>query len=223
MTINILDEKQYPWPDTEYEERIEEIPAHKVSINDTLDANRVATVRRVSTGPKFATAFDTEGKQLFRLPKDEMVRVVRSYATQESRDRDRRATKNREVCKLFSKSKEKLPAVMKKLNADVKAYAFNGVDYQNIGSLLQAAAHDRVLCDFQRAMEYMASEEGMEKLGITCAADAWDNWAATIIERFTKVYGIDRAISRSTNQVSNLMEDCERVAYLTFLDNAKWW
>jgi hypothetical protein len=220
MTINILDPNSYTSPDTTYEDYTEEVTATNVRKGDRIGGPAsTAVVATTVVGRKYVTAFNGNEDQILRVELDEKVTVTRRKIDQATRDADRQYIKNIGVCKLYAGTNYRLPRAMEKLNDDVKAYRFNGVDYQRLGAVIEAAAMDRVYEDFKQAMEYLAKREEDRPVN---AAAAWDLWYDEQVKWMLTPHR-HRAISNSTNVISNLIEHAQVEAVAKFLDLGKWW
>lgn len=210
------DEDYYPIPDSQYETYETETTARNVRRGDVLDGKKVKDNK---TGPKWSDISDTSGKRIMRVYAGTTLSVTRKRETDVSREVSRRADKNRAIARELVNFDP-----LESMNVAAREIAKNISDYQQtsywqIGNLLTSQAKAKVELRFRATVEYFAEKEDFDG----DLVDVLDDFVADLKEGML-VSHRHRSISRSTNQLSNLIEDCEREAEAEFIHQAeRYW
>lgn len=212
---------RYVEPDTTWEEYSETIPARQVRKGDVLTTG--GTVADLTVGHKFVTARIADGRQLFRVPLDEEVRVYRRRETEASRERQRIYDKNRSLERtLEADFTADVAAAIAKINEHYEKDWTVG--YQQIGALMEAQAERALWRRYAALVENAHSADARDDWALKGAdhATLMDAYIEELKEQLTEGYS-NLGIGRSSNQLSNLMEDVERAATVQFIRNRRWY
>lgn len=208
-TVDLLAATEAAEPETTRDEIVVQVlPIKDVRLGDTVEEQVVANK---TTGPKWTVLENAEGKRITRLENDVEVSAIRTEKTQEFLQSNRRYLKNEQIRETLSGLGSATQVALEKVTVDID---FNGyADYGSISALLAAQAGDRVLSQVSLMAQH--AKAGQDLLDIYEMA----------VERFKDILASDyrnRALSRSTSVVSNLLEDCEKEAMAEFINRAQW-
>lgn len=216
FSLNLDD---YNAPDTEWEDYDETIPARNARMGDRF-AGGSAVFSKVANGHKYTTIFGSVGQQLFRGPLDDEIIVTRRRETKASRERTVRADKNRRVVREYNTAVktlgDELSKALRMLVEEVEQFHY--VDYWKIGNLMAEQAERRLWVEFIQSIEYSSTRDEYNE-----PVDFLDEFLGELKERMWKRHDFTRSISRSTNALSNLLDDVMREQTAKFIDHTKWW
>jgi hypothetical protein len=206
--MDILNPDSYPEPETEYELVEEEVTARLVHKGDTLNYREVA---KVKNGTKWTDITDKDGDMIVRVPIDEKLFVTRKRETEASRARTTRAMNNRSMAKKLAKWEPSAPAAFSKMSEHMdKGWM---VDYSPLATFMEAQAEDQVMRRFKQAAEFLNKKDDFDG-DLVAAHEAFcDDLRADFMKSYNHT-----AISRSSNQMANLLQDVQREAQAKFLD-----
>ena len=176
------------------------------------------TVETIKVGTKKIEARDGDVKRnlIFYVDRDTEVDVIRSLPTEEEREAERRAYRNRVIAKFVEGADLDWQAAKTKFDEDLKSVGVGELDYHSFtySNLIYAQAEYGVKKaimkwreNLQRRLDEGDAEVGLNLSGDVDWVEAFDRWAADAKERLLD-YGF-RGNSRSTSQVSNILEDIE--------------
>lgn len=208
----------YPEVDAEYEDFSVQINAKYAMKGDRFEGGN-AEFGKITNGHKYTTIFDKDGRQLWRGELYDIITVVRTRETSESRERTRRVDSNRRIIREVQKADldRRLNAAVEKIQKEVSEYHF--VDDRYVGSLLTAQAERRVWAHFLQAAEYVQTSDDHTGDPVSFL----EEYLNELKNQLIKQYPYNRALSRSTSVLSNLYEDVEAEAIADFIDGTKWW
>jgi len=214
MTI-LTSRDHYPEPEREFELRVETVPARDVNAGDVISDGTV--VHRSKNGTKWTELFDANEKRICRILSDTDVTVTRKHETEASREaRLRWMLADRILDKYERNPMGELDNAVKHLDKRVADYG--SVDYGDVGNLLTANARREVLGYFQHTCDARASQEDYEG----DIVDVHDEFIEGLKVLMSSAYR-NRGISRSSNQLSNLMEDVLEEARADFIHRSYIW
>lgn len=212
--MKLTDPKRYPEPETEYDAIDVDIVARTILLGDEL--RPAGKVTRVTRGNKYMTAFVENDVQILRVVLDDTITVTRHRETPESRERYARWSLNRElVMDLAKDHRAGLTKAQSMLNDYLNEYHY--VDYQRIGAIMEEQAEYGVWVRFAQAVEYCEKQDDFGGDLVTVFDDYCDELKKHLLNRYSH-----RAISRSSNVLSNLIDDVDREAMAIFLDRNRW-
>lgn len=207
----------YPAPVDIYEDVVETIQAWRVWPGMEVSGRKVATKK---AGTKWIVFRDADDNLIKRVELDSMVTVKRRKLTEASARAEHRHEANMTLVRELEKGiPQDLEDAVRKLSKTVidKGYL---PSYTDIGDILEAASRRKVLAQWFQAVEFQASPECKDRHD----GDLLDFHRAYVAEltKASVMYAHQhRAISRSTNMVSNLMDDCDMEATVQFI-NRHW-
>lgn len=212
-----FDINDYPEPDTEWEDYEENIQAKLARKGDRLDDGS-PVFGRISNGHKYTRIFGLDEQQLLRVELDTIITVTRRRETEESRERTGRYDKIRRICRTLRDLDldSDLESVLERLNGDAKQYHY--ADYGVVGMLISAQAERRVWAQFQQAAEWASKAEAATGDPV----DFLDEYLDDLRNQLCAPHN-HRSISRSTNVLSNLMDDAQLEQIAKFIDHTRWW
>lgn len=181
------------------------------------DATNVGTVHRVTRGHKFVTVFrEVDGKeiQMWRVPLDDETEVLvsRRRQTQESRDADRRVLHNQAIETYLARFKNELAA--DKTNFQSNWDKWGEMRYDNLESMISAEQRYRLWLDYANDAEYHI-EQGLDHVG------AMELFVAQLKDILLSTHA-HRGAHKSSNMLSNLMDDMRFKVIHEFIDQARW-
>lgn len=171
----------------------------------------------IKRGPKWIEVRDADAKLIVRAERGTTVTVGRKFETRESIEakKEARATELLEGC--IRDREVEMRKAQAKLNARLDQYG--QVDYSEIGNLMTAQADNKVWARFEAVVEGAKSDShplhGETLVGI------YNRMVQQFREDAFPSYG-GNAMSRSTNVLSNLMEDLDRDAIARFVNVLRW-
>lgn len=198
--------------DPEYEMREEKIQAQFIRRNDRIDG---AKVSKITAGTKWVDVRDAADKRIIRVELGELVTVSRRYQTQASAKYLSRADQNVRLAKILAEDVDEVTEVLERMKRKLDDWGY--IDYGPICDLIETQARVRVMKSFTQAVEYLAKNDDWEG----DLVDALDEFRAELVKNLSSRHR-NRALSRSSNMISNLMEDAEREAEAKFADWLYW-
>lgn len=216
---DFFDPEFYSDPEVEYTEELVHCALRNVCRGDSLNAMYVGSVK---TGTKWTEVRAQEsGTLILRDLNDTQVTVYRQKYTAEYRDAVREYDRNIRLIQntLEDRSLTKLQRAGKKLAEDLED---EHIGYGTIEDLITTNAERQVRRDWLAAVEW-ARNPANEKPWQGTAGELFDAYLEDLKERLVARSTYNVSTSRSTNMVSNLMDDAEREAMAKFINDAKWW
>ncbi len=207
------------YPETVYEDYQIDIYAGEVKPGDRFPTDthdRVVAKNKVGT--KWSDIRDEEGFLIARLTNDTPVTVTRSRETKASRKATQRHDSNRKILRELERMKGATNPALDRA-AKVLGSEYGYFDYSDVGTMLDGQATWRINNEFVHAWEYT----------LTSDPEKFDGDYVDFVQEFVKdlterlLTKTRYAANRSTNQISNLMDDLQVQAMSTFIDNTKWW
>lgn len=214
-----LTEDFYPDVEPEYEYREVETMIASVNRNDIVGSSTVASSK---TGTKWTELFTASGVKICRRLNTDPVTVSRRFETEESLKARERAQWNQGIARnlkdhVHQTEFDIMASTTAKLEECLEVTKMGYMlDYQKIGSLMETQATAKVHANFVQAMVHEASKDDDRDL-----ATLLEEYLVHLKDQLANKYS-QRAISRSSNMVSNLMEDVDNSAIAHFIDQAKW-
>lgn len=206
---------QVPVPQKVFEKTL--VPASNVRVNDTVALeNSDVVVKAVTAGPKWVTANDDDGKTLFRVLRDNLVYVIRE--TEDSR-KARYAAENRNYENEWlreglstyvpQKNQREVVNTITERLADPDR-AGDAVDYSHVTRLVGAVATDMIYRRFFNAVQHQLDKN--PELDLVDFVSEYKQHLKDTAFRYIRV------LNRSTNVVSNIMDDTVLEATSRFID-----
>lgn len=208
MNTTILDPQTYADPQVSYVETQVSIPAENVRVGDIMDGVRVSSVK---SGSKWTYLRDDTNKVLAEVQNREEVTVTRQEPTADFSAEQYRMRANRTMAEKVASRHGSLKAVQSKLNQDLDKNAF--VDTDMLARLLQEQAHLKVLDEFVQVASRAQDGEDL--------VDVMREFADYLTHRLVRE-NRHKAITRSNNMLSNLLEDVEKEAMAEFIEKSRW-
>lgn len=176
----------------------------KARKGDTLNGRKVGEVK---SGPKWVHIFDEDGRSIIRVPRDGITRLVvqRPVETEESQEARRLAYRTESILRAIPASRKRL----EDYGLEVATRCSNGgrgPDWSLYTNLFQAQAEAQLwdvvahLIESREATPIEAHDMVIER----CKKDLLEGHSI-------------RGISRSTNQISNLMDEVSNEAKVDFI------
>lgn len=206
--------KNLPFPDTEYEYVEMEVEARNAQIGDQLVNHGLAKVADVKVGTKWTEASARGGKRLFRTLNDITITVRRKNQTAESRAADLRVAVTQTLARNLSNthSEDLVGPTQYRLNHDIDCgYA---IRYDTVDDLLHLDARRVLDLQMRAAIEFQLNQ-------VEFTGDLFDAYHL-YIEDLKNTIATGYFGNRSSNQMSNLMEDIKVEAMRDIVREAKW-
>ncbi len=213
--MDFADIDNYPATLTTYETKTFTILANKIRKDDTIDGALVSTV---AVGNKWVQVREDDGKLILRCLKSDSIQVDRAVETQQSVKADLRSRTNRKLCrKLSGDLRESVSDAQALVNEHLDTYTH--ASYDRVGTLLVAQENYRVWMTFKTAVDCQSTLDESEYKDI-CAI--YEAYVAELKASFFSGAGGIRALSKSSNQLSNLMDDIALAAKTKFIEDSRW-
>jgi hypothetical protein len=203
-------------PETEYERVEMQVRADEVRKEDQLLNNASLEVKARKTGTKWTELFDFEGGKIMRVLNDTTVTVLRKQETKGSAVAYELWWRETKLAKRFTTDpRDVFMAEVQKFNEHI-ANDYQ-LDYTRYGAIMEAQEKYTLERRIRQSLEHQYTEEGKTLV------EAWNAFVEHIRLSLTEGYGGTWGISRSSNQVSNLIEDVQRQVLVEFCREAKWY
>lgn len=204
----ILDPATYADPPLSYSEAEVTIPAESVRVGDVLDGNRIASVK---SGSKWTYLRDDNNKVLAEVQNRENVTVRRQEATADFSTEQYRARANRVIAERLSSRWGSLRSVQSKLNDDLDK---NGtLDPAVLSRLLAVQAELKILDEFVQVASRSTNGEDL--------VDVQREFADYLSHRLVRE-SRNKALTRSSSVVVNLLDDVDREAMAEYIEKSRW-
>lgn len=206
----------YTEPETEYEYVEETKRIGNLRRGDNVQG--WPAIGEIIHGHKYLTIKDSSGKQILRelataefLNSEVQVRVRRQ--TPASRAADRRYDGNISILRELRLYEQNYVGAKERFHARWEEWG--ALNYDFVGSLLNSEAKYKLWAAFAANIEYEL-EQGKDHV------QAMTDFVAMLKDRILKGYLV-KGISRSSNQLSNLMEDVSNEAMIEFIQESRWY
>lgn len=204
----------YIEPDDEYVMMSHRFTINEVRVGDYVRGTRVEKIIR---GHKYITLQDEHERTILRgeILADEEHGVGRRTQTKESRDAQRRWLRNMNLVRALANWKSDRAAARQALKERLDGeYSITYGDYD---SILLAEARAEVWAGYAAVVDFMHNLTDTEhELYGGDHFDAYESYCESLKDRFFNQYS-NGALSRSSNQMSNLIEDVVREERMKFI------